>query len=178
MFRELSKRERTKLNSFLSYWNIFGYFKDKVLVIRNKDVFMINNMKEFVLNNDPVFAGIKVCTIRKHVHLSLSILHIFVNNNCSKKVMINDHAEQLFLYGKDIFGSSIVWHTNDFRANDEVIIINRYNEPLGIGKVRYDCNDNKLYSKGIVIDNIKDLGSYLRDESLPLDEIDSNITKI
>ncbi len=169
MFRDLTKRERTKLNSFLSYWNMFNYFKDKVLVINGKDVYMISNGKEFILNNSPISVGIKVCCIKKHVHLSLAILHIFVDNNCSKRVMIDEHAEQLFLYGRDIFGSSIIWHTNDFKANSEVIIINRYNEPLGVGRVKYDYNDSKIYLKEVVITNIEDLGSYLREESLPLD---------
>lgn len=175
MFRELTRRERTKLNSLFAYWNVFDYFNDKEFLIRGKEVFMINDYKEFILNNDPVSAGIKVCDMKKHLHPSLGILQLLVDNNASKTVMINDHAEQLFLYGRDIFGSSIIKHTNDFYANDEVMVTNKHNEALGLGRARYNA-DNIIQDK-VTITNIQDLGIYLREESY-YDEINSKITKI
>ncbi|GIU71664.1 MAG: hypothetical protein KatS3mg003_1143 [Candidatus Nitrosocaldaceae archaeon] len=162
MFRELNRREKTKLNSLFSYWNVFDYFRDKEFLIRDKEVFMINDYKEFILKNNPLAAGIKVCDLRKHAHLSLTILQLFVDIGCSKRIRINDHAEQLFLYGRDIFGSSIIEHTNDFKANDEVIITNKYDDALGLGRARY--NPDNIMEDKVTVTNIKDLGIYLREE--------------
>lgn len=174
MFRELTRRERTKLNSLFSYWNVFDYFKDREFLINDKEIFMVNN-KEFILKNNPYYAGIKVCSIKKHLHTSLEILQLFVDNNAGKQVMINNHTEQLFLYGRDIFGSSIIKHTNDFDANDEVIIVNRYDEALGLGRTRY--NADEIMQDTVTITNIQDLGIYLRGESY-YEEINTKITKI
>ncbi len=161
MFRELTRRERTKLNSLFSYWQVFDHFKDKKFLVKDKQIFMINDHKEFVLKNDPIAAGIKVCEVKKHLHLSLAILQLFVDKNCSKRVKVNDHAEQLFLYGRDIFRESIIEHTRDFHANDEVIVTNKYGEALGLG--RAVCDHDKM-NKEIVIINLRDLGIYLREE--------------
>lgn len=162
--RELTRRERTKLNSFLSYWNVFDHFSKKRFLTNGDSIYMINDSFTTTLN--PLYAGIEVCKIRKHLHPSLSILQLFVDNRCSKQVMINDHAEQLFLYGRDIFGSSIIEHTTDFIANDEVIIINRYRDALGIGKARYD--HTKINMNKITINNLIDLGAYLKEDMLNL----------
>jgi 60S ribosome subunit biogenesis protein NIP7 len=172
MFRELNRRERTKLNSLFSYWNIFDQFKDKEFLIKDKEIFLINN-KEFIIRNNPISAGIKVCKVSKHLHPSLEILQLFVDNNASRIVMINDHAEQLFLYGRDIFGSSIIMHDN-FNTGDEVIIINKYKDALGLGRAMYASNNIK--QDKVTITNLIDLGVYLREESYS--EIEAKITKI
>ena len=176
MLRELTRRERTRLNSFFSYWNVFDYFKDKILLIDDdKQVFMMRD-KEFALRNNPIHAGLKVCCLRKHAHPSLSILQLFVDIDCGKRIIINDHAQMLFLYGRDIFGSSIIKHTNDFKANDEVIITNEYNEALGLGRARYDAD--KIMNARIAITNLMDLGFYLRGEDAHKYDIDERLAKL
>lgn len=68
----------------------------------------------------------------------------------TKRVIVNENAEQLFLYGRDVFYNSIV----DFSAckrGDRCLIVNTKSELLGIGKVEKD-----------MVKNLMDRGWYLR----------------
>ncbi len=67
-----------------------------------------------------------------------------------KKVVVNKSAEQLVLYGRDVFSKSVV----DFstcRQNEKCLLVNSSGEPLGIGLVEKD-----------MVKNLMDRGWYLR----------------
>lgn len=66
------------------------------------------------------------------------------------RVVVNDKAEQLVLYGRDVFPKSII-HKPELKFGEKCIIVNKKNEAIGIGKVDKDK-----------IINLLDLGWYLR----------------
>lgn len=167
MYRELSREEKTQLNRFFDKWNTFDFFKDKNLLIRDgkvREVFMMTDAtKRFALKKTPYLVGIKLCELRKHVSLSLEGAYILAKNTNKKKIMVTEQAEVLVLYGRDVFGQSIVRHTNDFEENEIVMITNEHGDAIGIGRTRYSAD--KIQMKGVTVTNITDRGWYLREET-------------
>lgn len=161
------REERTTLNRFFDKWNLFDYFKDKNLLIREgrtRGVFMMTkDAKELALKKDPSVVGVKICELRKHVSLDLEGAQIFAQNTGKRKIVVNEQAEALVLYGRDVFGESITSHSNDFVENEVVIITNKYGDALGIGRARYHAD--KIQKKGVTVTNITDRGWYLREEN-------------
>ncbi len=74
-------------------------------------------------------------------------------------VRVNEHAARLFLYGKQILGSSVLSHAQGVRYGDACIVVNPRWEALGIGEVI-----GPFRGKGPAVDPIYDLGTYLRDQ--------------
>jgi len=167
MYRQLTREERTILNRFFDKWDLFHYFKDKNLLVREGKVreffMMTDDAKQLTLNKDPYLAGIKLGELRKHVSLGLEGARIFAENADKKKIVVTDQAEALVLYGRDVFGQSIIQHTNDFEENEIVLITNRYGDAIGIGRTRYRVD--KIREKGVTVTNIADRGWYLREET-------------
>jgi len=78
-------------------------------------------------------------------------LHQVVLEKCKlPSVFVNDKAEQLFLYGRNILPESII----KGKREGTVVVRNIKGEPLGIGKFN-----------GRILENIVDLGFYLRSEN-------------
>ena len=79
-------------------------------------------------------------------------------------MIINDRAELLFLYGRDIFFESIIEICNKLSRNQIVAILNRRNEFLGWGVSTSDITHSDLRKNRSepAIRNLIDLGWYLR----------------
>lgn len=167
MYRELMREEKTILNRFFDKWELFDYFKNKDLLIREgkvKEIFlMTDHAKEQALKQGPYLVGIKLGEMKKQVSLDLEGAQIFAQNTSKKKIVVTDQAEALVLYGRDVFGQSITRHTNDFDENDIVLITNRHGDAIGIGRTRF--NADKIQKQGVTVTNIADRGWYLREEN-------------
>jgi ribosome biogenesis protein Nip4 len=70
-------------------------------------------------------------------------------------VKVTEHGERLFLYGRDVFPESITEFKEPLRHCDIVIVLNKYGEPLGWGRIA--GRGNSIY-----IQNLIDAGWYLR----------------
>ena len=167
MYRELTREEKTLANRFFGKWDLFDYFKDKNLLIREgkvREIFMMtDDAKTLALKKDPYLVGIKLGELRKQVSLDLEGAHIFAQNTSKKRIVVTDQAEALVLYGRDVFGQSIIKHTNDFEENEIILITNRYGDAIGIGRARYHAN--RIQKQGVTVTNIADRGWYLREET-------------
>jgi len=76
---------------------------------------------------------------------------------------VDNKSEQLILYGKDIFGNSIIYASPDIDQNSTLLILNKSRDFLGIGRSKYQTD--KIKSNGIVtVYTLSDLGEYLRFE--------------
>jgi len=72
-----------------------------------------------------------------------------------KKVFVEEKAEWLFLCKKDVFKTSIIKMKEGLKNNDFVLVQNRNDENLGLGKI--------IATKGrLLIKNVIDRGAYLR----------------
>lgn len=168
MYREPTREERTLLNRFFNNWGVFDYFKDRNILVKENEMrgvyLMSEKVKTFALEHTPIIAGLRLGDLRKNFLPSLECASIIAENSDRRKVVVNDKAAALVLYGRDIFGSSVVSHSDDFDENEIVLVTNKAGEVLAIGRTRFS---SKLIQKdAVTITNIADRGSYLRDENV------------
>jgi|TARA_B100001971_G_C18148745_1_gene514604 60S ribosome subunit biogenesis protein NIP7 len=132
--------------------------KDNILMASDhnrKEIFILKKETREVLckiKHQPYFAGLFIGEIkREKFYLSLeggSLITPYSN----KLIKINDKAEQLVLYGRDVFINSILkYKKNSLIKGSKYLIVNKKNEFLAIGK--FD---------GKIIKNLHDKGWYLR----------------
>ncbi|ACX72626.1 Protein of unknown function UPF0113 [Methanocaldococcus vulcanius M7] len=86
--------------------------------------------------------------IRKDFKLSLEGFTIISNGIMNNYAIVNEKAEELFLYGRDVFKNSIL----EIKGSGRIAVFNKNREFLGIG-----------FFDGKMIKNIKDKGWYLRE---------------
>lgn len=80
--------------------------------------------------------------------------------------VVNQTAEALVLYGRDVMQSSIVNYGNLGRNNTILIILNENRIAIGVGMTIVPIEKNIYYDdKRIVIKTIADAGQYLRNEN-------------
>jgi 60S ribosome subunit biogenesis protein NIP7 len=78
-------------------------------------------------------------------------------------VVVNEIAEGLVLYGRDILGESVVEVSNRLNQNKTVIILNKNRESLGVGRTRF--SGEALFQKGeATVYTLCDAGMYLRNQ--------------
>jgi len=169
------KNERTKINRALNRWGAFEFFKDKSLLITRKDdnkkkilVWLVNNnIAELITQTaDPPYSlGLSIGELRKEFIPSIAGADLFVRYGRRNKfyVVVNEKAEKLVLYGRDIMGESVVEACSALAENELVILVNTSFDAIAIGRTRF--SGSSLFKKGrVTIATIADAGYYLREE--------------
>lgn len=118
---------------------------------------------ESVSSFEPIFAGLEIGTLTKQFTPTLQGADLFAREGGKGKhyVTVNCEAEKLVLYGRDVFGKSILDASLQLEQNELVIIINRHRDAIGIGRTRYSGEHLKR-SDSVTISTISDMGYYLR----------------
>jgi len=70
-----------------------------------------------------------------------------------KRAIVSQKAEQLALYGRDVFLDSVIETRGGIKEGDLCVIANERNEPLALGRMAGKLN---------IIRNLKDRGEYIR----------------
>ena len=81
-------------------------------------------------------------------------------------MIVNETCENLILYGRDVFGQSIIKVSEKIRENEIVILLNTKNEALGIGRTKAAGESLLRHDKSTII-TLVDAGCYLRSEGDP-----------
>jgi ribosome biogenesis protein Nip4 len=170
MFRKPDSIELTQIRRAFNKWGVFDALKDKPVLVKSvgseKQIFLVSDdkMVSDVISTQPVTAGLPLGILKKQFLPSLQGASLFsrVSDNFAY-VMVNEVAENLVLYGRDILGESVVEVSSKLNQNELVIIINTKRECLGIGQTRF--KRDLLCQKGkATVTTIIDAGSYLRDQ--------------
>lgn len=179
MFRELTREENTIIRREFNRWGIFNYIQDKIFVIKesqnnNKELFVIPLILEnFIYCRYSCYGGLPIGILQKKKFLpSITFFGIVAKYGSSFLYVIVDcNVEKLILYGKDIFGDSIIYASPDIQENSVILILNKSKEFLGIGRFRFETSRIKENGK-VTVNTLFDLGMYLRCEKL-----DKNVLK-
>lgn len=171
VFREPTREENTIIRREFNRWGIFNYIKDKIFVIKdsqnnNKELFVIPlNLKNFIYCPYSCYGGLPIGILQKKKFLpSITFFGIVAKYGKSFLYVIVDcNAEKLILYGKDIFGDSIIFASPDIQENSLILILNKSKEFLGIGRSRFERTRIKENGK-VTVNTLLDLGIYLRCE--------------
>ncbi|ADG12793.1 Protein of unknown function UPF0113 [Methanocaldococcus infernus ME] len=148
--REINKKEKEEI-----FKEIYRYCKDyaykfdysKLYALKGNWVTVCySNTKPLV--EDLYSIGNVFGEFRRKFKLSLEGFTLLSNNIVNNYCIVNEKAESLFLYGRDIFKSSIL----EIKGSGRLAIFNKNREFLGVG-----------YKEKDIIKNIKDKGWYLRE---------------
>ncbi|MEE8358468.1 MAG: PUA domain-containing protein [Candidatus Hydrothermarchaeales archaeon] len=160
-FRPINNEEKEVLKTLGGEFevDIEQVFRDKTILVgegKRKEVFITNKATNKQLNRMqgmPYFAGLYIGDIKgKKFLLGLEGANI-ISKYSNKKVVVDKKAEQLVLYGRDIFSKSVRHLYKEADVGDRILIVNENNECLGIGAL----------DKGeVLVENIMDRGWYLR----------------
>ena len=173
-FRNLDKNERTKINRALDRWGAFEFFKDKSLLVTEKYdtkkvlVWLVSNAIEkklMIPMTHSYSLGLAIGELRNEFVPTIAGADLFARYGKRNKfyVVLNEKAEKLVLYGRDIMGESVVEASTALAENELVILLNSSFDALGIGRTRF--SGNSLLEKGrVTITTITDAGYYLREE--------------
>ncbi len=167
------RNERTRINRALDRWGAFEFFKDKVLILQKNDtkkvmVCLVNiKIEELMMavKVDPYSLGLVIGELRKQFIPSMAGADLFARYGKRNKfyIVVNEKAEKLVLYGRDIMGESIVEASDTLAENDLVILLNTSFEAVAIGRTRF--SGSSLFQKGrATVTTIADAGYYLREE--------------
>jgi 60S ribosome subunit biogenesis protein NIP7 len=169
MFRKASRQELTALRRAFDRWGIFGFFKEKSLLIKDNGVvrevyFLSTALERIVSVQQPMHAGLMVGELKKSFLPSMQGADIIAR--MSKKfpyIIVNEVAEKIILYGRNVLGQSILEMAENLKENEIVLLLNINKEPIGIGRTKFS-GYSLLQENKSTVDTLVDAGYYLRSE--------------
>lgn len=169
MFRKASRQELTVLRRAFDRWGIFGFFKEKSLLIKDNGVvrevyFLSTALERIVSVQQPMHAGLMVGELKKSFLPSMQGADIIAR--MSKKfpyIIVNEVAEKIILYGRNVLGQSILEMAENLKENEIVLLLNINKEPIGIGRTKFS-GYSLLQENKSTVDTLVDAGYYLRSE--------------
>jgi len=131
-----------------------------VMQLRSDFFLVSEGLKEILSSTKhvPSFIGIALGKKKKNFVPSTYLLSKIAGATESK-VIVNKQGAWLFICGRHLYGRSVVSFNKAQKINDSVLIMNEFNECLGYGKVI-----NPLDSKKVVVQNLFDIGDFVRRE--------------
>jgi ribosome biogenesis protein Nip4 len=193
-YREPTRQELTVLRRSFSYWGIFDYVHDKAVLVRE------------IKSKDSIIKEVYLATIEcfkmisEHMplsHTGLLVGHLrrrsFVPSMAGSDliarvgsdypfVLVNQTAEALVLYGRDIMYGSIIDYgnlenknknknknNNNNNKNNNIILIvlNKNRVAIGLGITTVSFGNKTIppiSDKKIAIKTLADAGHYLRNQ--------------
>jgi 60S ribosome subunit biogenesis protein NIP7 len=170
LYRKPTRGEKTQIKRALDRWGAFEALSGKALLVQEngelETVCLVpQELEAIILEMQPHLAGLALGKLKKQFVPSMSGADLFARLGKRNRfyVTVNENAEKLVLYGRDVMGESIVEASEELEENDLVIILNTKHEAIGIGRTRFE--GRSLLQKGkVAITTLADAGYYLRDE--------------
>jgi 60S ribosome subunit biogenesis protein NIP7 len=117
----------------------------------------------YEIGRESLYSGLYLGVLGKYLSPSIELAQIIAKESIRFPfVKVNQKAESLVIYGRDIFGNSIVEYSVN-KENEVVIILNIRGEAIGLGLTRHDSTS--ITSRGkVTVTNTADIGQYIRKE--------------
>jgi ribosome biogenesis protein Nip4 len=168
MYRKPTRQEMTLIKRAFDRWGVFEFFKEKSLMIQenhSRTVCLLPRELESVVKMLPYVAGLAIGELKKQFMPSMAGADLFVRSGKKNVfcIIVNENAEKLVLYGRDIMGQSILEAPDMIADNELVIILNIRHEAIGIGRTRF-AGRSLLQEGRVTVTTIADAGIYLREE--------------
>ena len=164
--RDLNGKEFGILKKALRFFKSADLLReyDFVIITRGgkKEVYMVPEVvRKLMVSYDlqPYIPGVKIGELGRRLRITLEGGEILSKRYGGKRVLVSERGEMLFLYGRDLFGSSVIECSDDIEENDLVFVFSDTGY-LGLGKARVDSR--RMKEDRIVVDNLVDKGEYLR----------------
>lgn len=192
-FRNPSRQELTLIRRALDNWCVFDFFAGKRLILKDDFKGTSRRTKVCVVSEGlyslllpfiglrnvantkiPTSVGLAIGEMGKQFTPTLEGADLFARVATRKNsvpfpyIVVNDTAEKLVLYGRDVMGESILSESSKnsgielLKENQLVILLNSSSQAIGIGRTRY--SGKLLRNRMISIKTLRDAGRYLREE--------------
>jgi 60S ribosome subunit biogenesis protein NIP7 len=174
MFRSATKNELTQLRRAFDSWGIFEFMESQVMLVkgdptnRSRQVLITTEPSKDTVNQlaeYPKRVGLIIGEIQnKKFTPSLGGAEVIAKFGRNfPYILVNEMAEGLVLYGRDILGESVLEVSKGLGQNKKVIILNQNRESIGLGQTRF--SGENIFRKGeVTVYTLLDLGMYLRDQ--------------
>lgn len=134
--------------------------KDMIARKENR-YFLLNDRLKELITEDFFYAGTYLGKAKgSRFFPSFNLLSMIAEAKANK-VIVDKKTEWLFICGRDIFRQGITKVIGSKRKGDCTLILNQQGECLGFGKILHDLT---LKREGPVVENILDIGDFLRRE--------------
>jgi 60S ribosome subunit biogenesis protein NIP7 len=171
LYRQANAKELTTLKRAFHNWGIFDFFLDKEILVnetdnKTKEIYLLApRAKEILCGKEAYCAGLKIGELKKKFLPSMQGADIIARKSRKfSHIVVDENAEKLVLYGRDILGSSIMEISERLSENDIVVILNKNREAIGIGRTRFPA-PLLLQPGKVTVTTIVDAGYYLREEN-------------
>ena len=127
-------------------------------------LFLLNHKLKKLISEDFFYAGIYLGKMRHDVFFpSFNLLAMIAERKEANKIVVDDRTEWLFIVGRDVFKRGVLKVSGSRSKGAYTLIVNRYGECLGFGRILCNLDDNKDKHK-VVARNVSDIGDFLRRE--------------
>jgi ribosome biogenesis protein Nip4 len=130
-----------------------------------KLVCLVPGELESVVQMQPYLAGLAIGELKKQFVPSMAGADLFTRSGKRSEfyITVNEIAEKLVLYGRDVMSESILEASDMLGENELVIILNSRLEAIGIGRTRF-AGSSILQKGRVTVTTVADAGYYLREE--------------
>ncbi|HZD35189.1 MAG TPA: hypothetical protein VE130_08295 [Nitrososphaeraceae archaeon] len=176
-YREPTHQELTVLRRSFNHWGIFDYVLDKEILLKEKQFRGYKFMEVYLSTRENIVViskrmslshtGMLIGHLRRRSFLpSIAGADLIAREGVDFPfAMVNQTAEALVLYGRDVMQGSLMNYGNLGRNNTILIILNENRIAIGVGITIVPIEKNIYHDdKRIVIKTIADAGQYLRNE--------------
>jgi ribosome biogenesis protein Nip4 len=148
------------INDFMERFQSEIELNEKLVVKKRNRYFLLNeNLKSLALT-DFFYAGIYLGKVKNEKFFPSFNLLSMISRGKANKVVVDDKTEWLFICGRDIFRRGVVRTMGSKSKGDHTLILNQQGECLGFGRITRNLDE-----AGVVIENVSDIGDFLRRES-------------
>jgi ribosome biogenesis protein Nip4 len=136
-------------------------FNKELIIEKNERYYLFNPRLKKDVQSDFYYAGLYLGKIGKNGGFfpSFNLLNLLVDV-VANKIVIDQKAAWLFICGRDVFCKGVVKAMGSKRKGDVTLVLNKFGECLGFGRI-VDLNNS---GGEIAVHNVLDAGDFLRRE--------------
>jgi ribosome biogenesis protein Nip4 len=152
------------VQDFANLFHVKIRLEDDLLVKKRGRYFLLNQNLKRAVSSDFFYAGTYLGEVKNGRFLPGFELLRMLARKKTDRVVVDKKTEWLFICGRDVFKQGITEVLGSGRKGDHVLVLNSHHECLGFGRIVCDLNEAR---EGVVIENIVDVGDFLRRETQP-----------
>jgi ribosome biogenesis protein Nip4 len=153
---------RTKmLDNFTLQFGVKLSFDVDSLVLKNGCYFLIGDKLKPLATEGFFYAGTFLGKVKGGKFFPSFIFLSMIAEVGGSRVVVEPKSAWLFICGRGIFSKGVVNHSGAIEKNGFVLVLNKFGECLGFGKVVGALGSQK---NEVFVQNVTDIGDFLRRE--------------
>jgi len=151
-----------EINDFVAQFNAsIPLNESRIVRSRNRYYLLSKKLKQQVPKGF-FYVGAYLGAVKGASFFPSFLLLAMIAQSKANKLVVDKKTAWLFICGRDIFQQGIL-KENNLKKGDYTLIMNKYNECLGFGKIMHNLRGAPDTNK-VAVKNILDIGDFLRRE--------------